>query len=126
MMSEHDCGCLPVVDDGVVVGMVTDRDIALALAETDEMPSQMRVSRIMTEDVYSVRPDTAIVDAEAIMRTHQIRRLPVVDSERAPVGLLSLNDIARAGVTYNWQSDEGLSAHSVASTLAAVCQPSTF
>lgn len=122
LMRDHDCGCIPVVDHDVVVGIVTDRDIALAAAEADKSPSQLRLSHIMTNKVFVVGPDTPIVEAEAMMREQQIRRLPVVDQNSRPVGILSLNDIARAGAAQHWRSDDGLTARNVASTLAAVCE----
>ena len=123
MMRERDCGAVPVVDDGVLVGMVTDRDIALAAAENDLNPSRLRLSQIMSNDVFAVRPDTSISDAEELMRGRQIRRLPVIDENSRPIGMLSLNDIARAGQAHGWNAEEGLSAHGIASTLAAICQP---
>ncbi|MFO7567875.1 MAG: CBS domain-containing protein [Enhygromyxa sp.] len=122
LMRDHDCGCIPVVDHDVVVGIVTDRDIALAAADDDKSPSQLRLSQIMTNKVFVVSPDTPIVEAEAMMRDQQIRRLPVVDQNSRPVGILSLNDIARAGAAQHWRSDDGLTAKNVASTLAAVCE----
>jgi CBS domain-containing protein len=122
LMRDHDCGCIPIVDHDVVVGIVTDRDIALAAAEADKSPSHLRLSQIMTNKVFVVGPDTPIIEAEALMREQQIRRLPVVDQNSRPVGILSLNDIARAGAAQHWRSDDGLTAKHVASTLAAVCE----
>jgi CBS domain-containing protein len=121
LMRDHDCGCIPVVDHDVVVGIVTDRDIALAAAEADKSPSQLRLSQIMTNKVFVVGPETSIAEAEALMREQQVRRLPVVDQNARPVGVLSLNDIARAGAAQHWKSDDGLTARNVASTLAAIC-----
>lgn len=122
LMRDHDCGCIPVVDHGVVVGIVTDRDIALAAAEGDKSPSQLRLSQFMTNKVFVVGPDTPIAEAEAMMREQQIRRLPVVDQSSRPIGILSINDIARAGAAQHWKSDDGLTARNVASTLAAICE----
>jgi CBS domain-containing protein len=122
-MREHDCGCLPVVERDTVVGMVTDRDIALAIADTGKSPSKIRISQIMTDEPVSVRADTSVQEAESIMREHQIRRIPVVDSRKHPVGVLSLNDIARAGASRSWKGEKGLAAKDVATTLAAICTP---
>jgi len=124
LMRDHDCGCIPVVDHDVVVGIVTDRDIALAAAQADKSPSQLRLSQIMTNKVFVVGPETSVADAEVMMREQQIRRLPVVDQDSRPIGMLSINDIARAGAAAHWHSDDGLTAHSVAATLAAICETS--
>jgi CBS domain-containing protein len=122
-MREHDCGCIPVVDHDAVVGMITDRDIALAAADSDKSPSKLRLSQIMSDDLVITHPDASIEEAESIMREHRIRRIPVVDAKSRPVGMLSLNDIARAGASRSWKGEQGLTAKNVASTLAAVCEP---
>lgn len=121
LMRDHDCGCIPVVDHDAVVGIVTDRDIALAAAEADASPSQLRLSQIMTTNVFTVSPHTPIADVEAMMSEQRIRRVPVVDQDGRPVGIVSLNDIARAGAAHSWKSSDGLTARSVAATLAAIC-----
>lgn len=127
LMRDHDCGCIPVVDHDAVVGIVTDRDIALAMADMDKAPSHLRLSQIMTSKVFVVSPDTPIAEAEIMMREQRIRRLPVVNAASRPVGIVSLNDIARAGAAHHWKadkSDDGLTARNVASTLAAICDTS--
>jgi predicted transcriptional regulator len=124
LMRDHDCGCIPVVDHDAVVGIVTDRDIALACAEADKSPSQLRLSQIMTTNVFAVSPHTPIHEVEAMMGEQRIRRVPVVDESGRPVGIVSLNDIARAAAAHGWKSNDGLTARSVAATLAAICQES--
>jgi CBS-domain-containing membrane protein len=86
---------VPVVDDdGRVVGIVTDRDACMAAftrgAHLHEIPVEVAMSR----DVLTCAPDDPITLAERLMETHQVRRLPVVDHERRPVGLLAINDLA--------------------------------
>jgi CBS domain-containing protein len=122
LMRDHDCGCIPIVDHDAVVGIVTDRDIALAAADADKSPSQLRLSQIMSTDVFVVSPDTPIADVEAMMREQQIRRIPVVDEHGRPIGVVSLTDLARAGAAHSWKSEDGLTARSVAATLAAITQ----
>lgn len=124
-MQAHDCGCIPIVEDDAIVGIVTDRDIALATAEADKSPSQLRLSQIMTSKVFMVRPNTPIAEAEQLMREQKIRRLPVVDEDSRVVGLLSLDDIVRAGATHGWKSEDGLGARQIVSTLAGICESST-
>jgi CBS domain-containing protein len=122
-MRDHDCGCVVVVDEGVVVGIVTDRDIALALADLGKAPGHVHLAQIMTGYVFVVRPESSIQEAEGVMRQQHIRRVPVVDDDSRPVGLLSLHDIARAGDERGWKkSDDGLSAHNVSTTLADICR----
>jgi CBS domain-containing protein len=122
LMRDHDCGSILIVNKGAVVGIVTDRDIALAASDADKAPSQLRLSQIMSGDPVTVHPDTSLTEAESLMRENQVRRVPVVDEDQHPVGLLSLNDIARAGASRSWKED-GLTARNIASTLAAICGP---
>lgn len=120
-MWEHDCGAVPVVgDDGTVVGLLTDRDICMA-AYTQGKPLQaIPVSRAMAKQVFSCHPDDSIEAAERLMTDKKIRRLPVVDGEGRPVGVLSLNDVARDAA--GSQAGNG-AQREVARTLAAICQP---
>lgn len=127
LMYEHDCGCVPIVEDGVVVGIVTDRDLALAVAAHDLRPSQVRLEQVMSGHVFIVRPETSLAEAEAVMRQQRIRRIPVVDASSRLIGLLSLADLARAGAEQRWQSDgAGLSALDIAGTMATVMAGATW
>jgi CBS-domain-containing membrane protein len=76
----------------------------------------------MSPDVVICRPNDALPDVERLMRSHQIRRIPVVDSGQHLVGILSLADIARATTQqpFNNISDD-LSSEGLASTLADIC-----
>ena len=97
-MREHRCGFIPVMDDGVpsrLVGVVTDRDLALHLARMDHPASQLPVAGCMTREPSTVTPDAELEDAARIMEAHGIHRLPVVGGGRL-VGVLSVKDIARA------------------------------
>lgn len=93
-LAEADCGALPVLDRHErVVGMITERDISLALATGVQGLSEISVEEVMSRDVHSCRPDDAIVQALATMRTHRVRRLPVLDAVGGIDGLLSLDDV---------------------------------
>ena len=96
IMWEHDCGCVPVVDDNErVVGMITDRDICMA-AYTQGRPLQaLGVAGAMSRSVCCCKPADRLETAEELMRTHQVRRLPVMDDQGRLVGILSLGDLAR-------------------------------
>jgi CBS domain-containing protein len=92
-MRDGDFGLVPVVEDEELVGVVTDRDIAIrAVAEGKD--SSTPVSEVMSEGVVWANEDDSVEDAARIMSEHQIRRLPVVDSEQHLVGIVSLGDFA--------------------------------
>jgi CBS domain-containing protein len=91
-MWNGDCGSLPVVWGGRLVGMVTDRDICMGLALADARPDQRRVREVMSKEVYSCIPDDDLGDALETMASRRVRRLPVVDAD-ALVGIVSMNDI---------------------------------
>jgi CBS domain-containing protein len=92
IMRDEDAGAVPVVEDGRVVGMLTDRDIVVrAIADGD---FDAKVSDIVSDDVVSAQPDMTTAEAAALMGEHQIRRLPVVDKDDRLVGIVSLGDLA--------------------------------
>jgi CBS domain-containing protein len=98
VMWQHDCGIVPVLgEDGVkVVGVVTDRDICMASWSRNVAPSAIVASDAMSTDLAYCSPNDSIADAEVLMRSHQIRRLPVLNSRAELVGILSIADITRA------------------------------
>jgi CBS domain-containing protein len=92
-MSQVESGVIPVVEDGKVLGLVTDRDIVIrVIAKGGDIAGP--VSSIMSEDVQSCREDDNVADAAARMGNHQIRRLVVLNEAGALAGILSLGDIA--------------------------------
>jgi CBS domain-containing protein len=95
-MRDHDVGSLPVVHDGRPIGIVTDRDIVLrVMAAPDGTPGpDATVTRIMSRDVLTCFDDDDVRKAAALMGERQVRRLLVIDRAGAPVGLLSVCDIA--------------------------------
>lgn len=93
IMRDVDTGVVPVSDNGKVVGMVTDRDIVLrVVAEGGSVDGP--VSAIMTPDVLTCREDDNLADAAALMGSHQLRRLIVLNESGKLAGILSLGDIA--------------------------------
>jgi CBS domain-containing protein len=97
LMREHAIGCLPVVDDtGALVGVLTDRDIALSAFSIGEALWRLRIDESMHTPVFACRADDDITTAARLMRQHRVRRLPVVDADNRPVGMISLDDLARA------------------------------
>jgi CBS domain-containing protein len=96
LMWEFDCGIVPVVgDDGCLAGVITDRDICMAAYTQDRPLSAIPVTSAMTKRVFSLHGNDAIETAEQMMRDNQIRRVPVLDADHRPVGLVAMNDIAR-------------------------------
>jgi CBS domain-containing protein len=96
LMRDHAVGCLPVVDErGALTGMLTDRDIALQAHEYGEALWKLRVDESMHTPAYTCRPDDDVATAARIMREHRVRRLPVIEGDR-PIGMISLDDLARA------------------------------
>ena len=118
-MWDGDFGVLPVVDGKKVVGMITDRDICMAAAMKRRDPGTIRVDEVMTKQVFACSPDTDIQEALKIMRTNQVRRLPIIDAiERRVAGMLSLNDIA---LKAQMADDAELCAGDVEETLRSIC-----
>jgi CBS domain-containing protein len=119
LMWERDVGCIPVVDaDGRPVGMITDRDICMSSYFAGKPLEQQAVSQAMAKKLHAARLGQSIQSAEELMRTKQIRRLPVVDNAGKLVGILSLNDLALAAGKARAVKPDELTA-----TLASICQP---
>jgi CBS domain-containing protein len=97
IMWDADCGIVPVVNErNEVVGVVTDRDIAIALGTRGQTASQVRVSELMSTDVVGCAPEDTLTQALAAMQQHRIHRLPVLGIGDVLLGMLSLNDIVLA------------------------------
>ena len=114
LMWEGDCGILPVVDDGELVGVVTDRDMYVALATQNERASQVRVGAVATKKLATCAPEDDIHAALATMRQALVRRLPVVGFGGTILGILSINDILLA-------VGKEVSSEDVVQTLRAIC-----
>ena len=94
LMKQEDCGSIPIVDDGRLVGIVTDRDIVVRAIAAGREPKRTRISEIMSADPITVRPDDSVDEAEQAMRERQVRRLPVVEDGRL-VGIIVTAQLAR-------------------------------
>ncbi len=125
IMAERDCGFVPVLAaDGSrrVVGVITDRDACLAIQRLGRLPGEVLVESVMTGTPRCCHPEDTLADAEAIMRSAQVRRLPVVDEAGHLRGVLSLADLAEAAVGFH--APKGLvTSEEVARVLEAICRP---
>jgi CBS domain-containing protein len=98
LMRERRVGCLIAVEElsarqSVVVGVLTDRDIAMGVVAADRDPHGMRVGDVMTKDVVKVREEDSLLDVLAAMRRKGVRRGPVTGPQDVLVGILALDDV---------------------------------
>jgi predicted transcriptional regulator len=123
LMWEHDCGCVPVVDErNVLVGMITDRDACMAAYTRGLRLDEIPVHTVMTRRAFSCKADDTLEAAEVLMRSHQVRRLPVVDQTNKVVGLLSSNDLLR-GIAQVTGSQRAVLAEQLVSLMASIGTP---
>ncbi len=120
-MWDNNCGVLPVLKDGKeIVGLITDRDICMAVAMRDRNPSGISVEEVMTGAVYSVTPEDDVHQALKTMQEHKIRRLPVVDPEGQLKGVLSMNDFTLHAKELVGRKAPEISFSDVVNTYAAI------
>ena len=93
MMRDEDIGSLPVVQDGELRGIVTDRDIVVRAIADGKEPSTTTVQEVLSEDLESVEPDDDVEEAADLMASHRILRLPVIQGGKL-IGMVTLGDIA--------------------------------
>lgn len=121
LMAEIAGGVLPVVAGRrKLLGVITDRDICLAVAQEDCAPSQLRVANFMTAPAFGVPAAEEIGKALETMRWAKVRRLPVVSQDDTLEGLLSLDDVV-LHVDLEGKGASPVSALEVARTLRAAC-----
>lgn len=119
LMWDYDIGSLPVVDDtsGQVIGMITDRDACMAAFMQGKPLSAVPVAVAMTNHPVTCRPEATDRAVAELMAKHKIRRIPVVDDDQKPIGIVSLNDLAVA-----MAKGRQIPQAEVAGTLAAICE----
>lgn len=93
IMADRDIGALLVIDQGDMVGIVTERDFVRRLLNIGRDPQAVRIRDIMTTNVLYVHPETSVEHCMALMTEKQVRHLPVVDQEANLVGIISIRDI---------------------------------
>jgi CBS domain-containing protein len=123
LMWEGDCGVLPVVNnEGKVVGMITDRDIAIATATKGRLAAEIAVSEVISGKVYSCTVDEDVKPALKTMRHERMHRLPVVNEDGILQGILCMNDMVLRAEEVRGRHVPDLSYEEVMSTLKAICE----
>ncbi|HVI60007.1 MAG TPA: CBS domain-containing protein [Luteimonas sp.] len=98
LMIDHDCGQIPVVDGAnELVGVVTDRDIAIRIVAEGRDGNTATAQDAMSSPAKSVASDTSLEDCTTLMEAEKIRRVPVVDAAGKLAGIVSIADLALAG-----------------------------
>jgi len=93
LMKEHNVGSIPVCSNGKVIGIITDRDIALRSVADGNNSTTQKIREIMSSNPVLGNPEMDVTEAGRIMGERQIRRLPIVENNKL-VGIISLGDIA--------------------------------
>ena len=121
LMWQNDCGLLPIVNHtGKVTGVITDRDICIALSTRDGPSSQITAGEVAKPSAFVCSPDDNIHTALKIMSKERIRRLPVVNSEGGLAGILSINDIVLQAEKGDGRKPD-ISYEEVVHALQAIC-----
>src|SRR3954447_12349862 len=94
MMRDEDAGAIPVLEDGKVVGIVTDRDIVVRCIAEGRDPVGTTSEDVLSPDLTTIKANDDVDIAARVMAQRQVRRLPVVDESGQLLGVLSLGDIA--------------------------------
>jgi len=108
-MKNEDIGALPIGENDRLIGMVTDRDIAIRAVAEDRDPSSTTVRDVMSEKIYYCFEDDDIEDAARCMAQNQVRRLPILNRDKRLTGIVSLGDIAQTGEECEKTALEGVS-----------------
>jgi CBS domain-containing protein len=97
MMREEDVGLAPIVEGDKLIGMLTDRDIAIRVVAEGRNPEQVKVADVASKQVVTIDPQQDLDEALRIMAKHQVRRLAVLEEDGKLVGVVAQADVAREG-----------------------------
>jgi CBS domain-containing protein len=95
MMRDEDVGIAPIVEGDRLVGVLTDRDIAVRVVAEGRDPEQIKVTEVASRDVVTLDPQQDLDEALRLMARHQVRRLPVVEEDGRLVGVVAQADVAQ-------------------------------
>jgi CBS domain-containing protein len=119
IMSNRDCGIVPVVDaQQKLVGVITDRDVCLAVATKCRSPEEIPVRDVMTKKVHACSPDDDARTVLNLMKNHAVRRVPVVLADGRLIGLISLDDLVLRADSHKGAA---VSDGDVLDTLKSIC-----
>jgi CBS domain-containing protein len=102
-MREFNVGAIPILEEGKLAGLITDRDIVIR-GTAEKHPGSAKVEEIMSKDLFTISPNASTEEAARLMAVHQVRRLPVVEDGKL-VGIVSLGDFAVREMTDSQASD---------------------
>jgi len=124
LLWSRDCGILPVLDaQQKVVGVITDRDLCIALGTRNRLPGDVTVKEVTSGKVYSCRPEDDIHAALEIMARHKVRRLPVVNQDGRLQGILSMDNVVLHAEAAEAGKAAELSPRDIVSTLKSIYGP---
>jgi CBS domain-containing protein len=95
LMRDEDTGIVPIVEDGRLIGTVTDRDIAIRVVAEGRSPESTTIGEIASRELVTIDPEQDLDEALRLMARHQVRRLPVVEEDGKLVGIVAQADIAQ-------------------------------
>jgi CBS domain-containing protein len=95
MMRDEDVGIAPIVEGDRLVGVLTDRDIAVRVVAEGRDSEQTKVTEVASRDVVTLDPQQDLDEALRLMARHQVRRLPVVEEDGRLVGVVAQADVAK-------------------------------
>ena len=123
LMWNANCGFLPVeTADGKVIGVITDRDICIALGTRSRLPGEIAVGEVMSGKLYSSAPDDDIHVALQTMKEGKVRRLPVIAQKGSLVGVISMDDILLRTEPMSLGREPELSSNEVVRAYRAITQ----
>ncbi|HEX6810383.1 MAG TPA: CBS domain-containing protein [Planctomycetota bacterium] len=124
IMRHRACGSVVVVGpDGRAVAMMTDRDICLAAQRLSRALAELKVHQAMSQRLFTCGPDDDVARVEDLMSLHQVRRLPVVDLDGRPLGVVSLDDLAKAARRQADLIASPVPSAGVGRVLGDICRP---
>jgi len=93
VMNEHKIGSLVVMDEGYLIGIITERDILQRVVVPRRDPGQTAIPEVMTTEVVCCQPHTPLEEAKGVLKNRRIRHLPVVDEMKRLCGMISIGDL---------------------------------
>jgi CBS domain-containing protein len=95
LMKGEETGIAPIVEDGRLIGVVTDHDITVRVVAEGRDPQTTKVEEVASWELVTIDPDQALDDALAVMAHHDVRRLPVIEEDGTLVGIVAHADVLR-------------------------------